>query len=53
MLTNKYGKSATIYYFLGMRKARQKQLVETKGRKTGRKLTRRIITDNPRGIIQC
>ena len=29
---------------------RRKQLVEIKGRKTGRKLTRRRITDYPRGL---
>ena len=28
---------------MGIRKTRQKQLVEIKGRKTGRKLSRRII----------
>ena len=34
-------------YFIygGMRKTRRKQLVEIKGRKTGRKLTRRIIIE--------
>ena len=37
--------SLTISFFSGMRKTRRKQLVESKGRKTGRKLTRRIIIE--------
>ena len=36
--------------FFGMRKTRRMQRVEIRGRKTGRKLTRRIITSYPHGL---